>query len=47
MGQSMATLAAVDEAVPRGMPMEAEPEPDRVMATKGVHASSSEYPSVP
>ena len=43
MGQSMATLAAVDEAVPMGMPVEAEPE--RMMATKG--ASSSEYPSVP
>ena len=45
MGQSMATLAAVDEAVPMGMPVEAEPEPERMMATKG--ASSSEYPSVP
>ena len=45
MGQSMAMLAAVDEAVPMGMPVEAEPEPERMMATKG--ASSSEYPSVP
>ena len=43
MGQSMATLAPVDEAVPMGMPVEAEPE--RMTAAKG--ASSSEYPSVP
>ena len=45
MGQSMAMLAAVDEAVPMGMPVEAEPEPEHMMVTKG--ASSSEYPSVP
>ena len=45
MGQSMATLAPVDEAVPMGMPVEGEEEPERMMATKG--ASCSEYPSVP